>query len=192
MKIHFTASLTGKKIFDENYRQIFSCLKKLQCSVRATEIFSKTREEIETKNLEERIAFIKFLNESIKWCDSLIAEVSYPSTSVGYEINQALKSEKPVLALYFERKGDCPSLLKGVSDLMKEEAITLFEYNFQSLESFLRDYLEFIKARSLDKRFTMLFSPKMFVSLKKAAKGKNISMAEYIRDLIAKDIGSTA
>lgn len=86
MKIYFTASLTGKKYYKANYLKILTLLENLGCKVVHNDIIRMTKEKVNKKNKNERIAFIKSLNKNIKWCDAIVVEVSYPSTSIGYEI----------------------------------------------------------------------------------------------------------
>jgi len=184
MKIYFTASLTGKKLYEENYRRIVSCLKDLNCKVFAEHVFRGSGEGIRKENRKERMVYHRLLNRNIKWCDVAIAEVSYPSTSVGYEISLVLKKGKPVIALYSEKEGDYPPILQA----LREEKAMLVSYSLGNLKDILQDNISFIKTKALEKRFTMLLSPKITDFLSKISRQEKIPRSEYIRDLIRKDM----
>ena len=115
MKIYFTASLTGKKLYEENYKKIVFCLRELDCNVFTSHIFHKSREQVRNEDKKSRFIYHQLLNKNIKWCDAVVSEVSYPSTSVGYEISLAVKKGKPVIALYFEKEGDYPPILQALA-----------------------------------------------------------------------------
>lgn len=184
MKIYFTASLTGKKYYEENYKKIVEYLEKLNCEVFSKHIFSSTREQIRAQGRKERIKYLNLLHKNLSWCEAVVAEVSYPSTSVGYEMSLGISRAKPVVALYYEKGGDFPPLLKA----HKEEDAMLVDYNLNNLKGTLIDCLNFIKTKALEKRFTMLFSPKIINYLNKISKDKKVPRSVYIRKLIEEDM----
>jgi len=49
--------MTGKKFYEENYRNIVSCLKEMSHHIIVGDVLSKTREDIDKKSREERLAF---------------------------------------------------------------------------------------------------------------------------------------
>lgn len=184
MKIYFTASLTGKKYYLKNYKKIVEYLEKLNCEVFSEHIFSNTREQIRAEGRKERIKYLNLLHKNLSWCDAVVAEVSYPSTSVGYEMSLGISKAKPVVALYYKKGGDFPPLLKA----HKEEDAMLVDYSFDNLKSVLIDCLNFIKTKTLEKRFTMLLSPKIVGYLDKICLKKKIPRSVYIRKLIEEDM----
>ena len=188
MKIYFTASLTGKKYYEENYKKIVSYLKEFGHKVIAEHILHGSKEKVLKETREEKLVYLKWLNKRIKKCDVMIAEVSYPSTSVGYEISLAMEKGKPVIAMYSEKGGDCPLVIKGLGETTKEEELMLLRYNFKNLKEVLKENIDFIKARSLNKRFTMLLSPKIVGYLDKIFKNEKIPRSVYIRKLIEEDM----
>ena len=133
---------------------------------------------------DERKVYHQYLVENVGRSDAFVAEVSYPSTSVGYEISLALSKEKPVLVLYDEETGDWPSLLQA----LKEEKVLLMPYNLDNLKIILKNSLDFLRERSIEKRFTMLMAPKLLKGLEKICKSKKIPRSVYIRELIEEDL----
>jgi len=49
--------MTGKKFYEENYRNIVNCLKETGHHIIVGDVLSKTREDIDKKSREERRAF---------------------------------------------------------------------------------------------------------------------------------------
>lgn len=184
MKIYFTASLTGKKYYLENYKKIVQYLEEMDCKVFSGHVFTNTKQQIIKETREERVAYHHYMEGKITWCDAVIAEVSFPSTSVGYEISLAAKKDKPVIALYFEKGGDYPPILRA----REEENTLLIDYNFDNLKSLLKGALNLIKTKSLEKRFTMLLLPKITGYLDKVSQKNKIPRSVYIRKLIEEDM----
>ncbi len=70
-------------------------------------------------------------------CDLLIAEVSCPSTGVGYEIASALYLDKPVLCL-FKEAVEISSLIKGNTSKL----INVYAYSSETeLLNIIKRYL---------------------------------------------------
>jgi nucleoside 2-deoxyribosyltransferase len=184
MKIYFTASLTGKKYYLENYKKIMQYLEEMDCKVFSGHVFTNTKQQLLKETREERVAYHSYMEGKISWCDAVIAEVSFPSTSVGYEISIAVKKDKPVIALYFEKGGDYPPILRA----REEENTLLIDYNFDNLKSLLKGALNLIKTKSLEKRFTMLLPPDITNYLIKVSKKNNTHRSVYIRRLIEMDM----
>jgi nucleoside 2-deoxyribosyltransferase len=97
-KIFFAGSIRGGDKYASNYKKILDYLKK---------DFEVVSEHLDSKTVAEPAAPAddgKIYTRDVRWIlksDILIAEVSQPSTGVGYEIAFAESHGKPVLALYF-------------------------------------------------------------------------------------------
>ncbi|MBM3283848.1 hypothetical protein FJY90_06420, partial [Candidatus Gottesmanbacteria bacterium] len=109
MTVYFTASIVGKRHYLSNYQKIIGILKAKNLEVISDHIINTTEAQIRMEKVEERIRFQKQLEKWLNSCDYVVAETSFPSISVGYEISLALHYGKPVLILYSE--GNPPSLL---------------------------------------------------------------------------------
>lgn len=82
------------------YKQIIQSLKEMGHTLVSEHVASTKLEEAEAKLTDEEIfrSDIDFIEE----CDCLVAEVTIPSTGVGYEICYAVSKGKRVLCIYME------------------------------------------------------------------------------------------
>lgn len=181
LNLYFTASVAAKDQYLSNYTKIIDHIKKRGDDVIADQILQPTEQEISLKTREERLAFHNQLEKWIYSCDGVIAETSFPSISVGYEISLALRVGKPVLILYSE--GEPPSLLAH----HKDEKLMCERYSPQTVSSILDDFLHYIKSKS-DLRFTFFITPKIASYLDEMAKKNKLPKSVYLRKLIEKDI----
>src|SRR4030042_5477583 len=100
MTVYFTASIVGKKQYLGNYEKIISILKAGGHTVISDHIINTTECQIRMEKKEQRLEFQHRLEKWINSADFVVAETSFPSISVGYEISLALSHNKPVLVLY--------------------------------------------------------------------------------------------
>ncbi|OGK14464.1 hypothetical protein A3A93_04385 [Candidatus Roizmanbacteria bacterium RIFCSPLOWO2_01_FULL_38_12] len=181
LKIYFTASIAAKQNYLDNYHRIVDHIKKRGHAVIADHIFNNNEKQISLKTREERLAFHNKLEKWIFSCDGLVAETSFPSISVGYEISLALRVGKPVLVLY--SVGQPPSLLAHHRD----EKLLCEKYSNNSLSQSLDDFLNFIQAKS-DLRFTFFITPRIAAYLHEIARKNKLPKSVYLRKLIEKDM----
>lgn len=183
MKVYFTASIVGKKQHLPHYLKIIEILKIKGYEVQSDHIIKSTEDSIRIETAEKRLAFQKKLESWINTSDFLVAEVSFPSISVGYEISLALHRGKPVLLLYSE--GDPPSLLSS----HYEDKLVCEKYTDYTLVETIEDFLRYISGTS-DTRFTFYLTSEMNSHLDKASKKVRVPKAVYLRGLIQKDMES--
>lgn len=181
MNVYFTASIVGKKHYLKNYLQIIEILKAKGFQVQSDHIIKSTEEEIRMETIKKRMIFHQKLQKWISSCDFLVAEVSFPSISVGYEISMAVHKGKPVLLLYKDGVG--PSLFINHYD----ERVVCEKYDQYSLAEIIEDFLKYIKGTS-DTRFTFYITRVMNNFLEKQAKMKRLPKAAYLRELIHRDM----
>jgi nucleoside 2-deoxyribosyltransferase len=181
MVIYFTGSVSAKDKFLSNYIYIIDALKRLGHEVIAEHILSTTESSIKLQSNEERVKFHEKVQKWINSCDFMIAETSYPSTSVGYEIAYALRVGKPVLILY--STGDAPSLLGQHPD----EKVMSEKYTLQNVHQTIKDFVEFVEGKQ-DLRFTFFITPKIIAYLDKVAQKHKVPKSVYLRKLIEKDM----
>jgi nucleoside 2-deoxyribosyltransferase len=100
MRIFFAGSIRSGRSMLLTYTQIVALLKKLGHRVVSEHVASEKLEEAEARLTDEEI----FRNDTgfIDECDCLIAEVTIPSTGVGYEICYAVSQGKRALCVYKE------------------------------------------------------------------------------------------
>lgn len=181
MTIYFTASLVGKKDFQKNYLAIIGYLQSLGHTVQADHILNTTESQVGLQTREARLAFHRKLEAWIQSCDCMVAETSFPSISVGYEVSLALQYKKPVLILY--SVGDPPSLFAHHDD----EKIVCETYNLKNFGETIDNFLNFVHG-SADSRFTFFVTPKIAGYLDKIAQIKKIPKSVYLRHLIEQDM----
>lgn len=181
MLAYFTASIVGKKYHLNKYRQIVDFLKQKGVQVVDEHILDVSEKDIQIQSKEKRLAFHRQLEEWVNTADFLVAETSFPSISVGYEISMALDRGKPVLILYSE--GDPPSLFA----YHENEKIVSEKYTLETLPAIITDFLRFVKGEA-DTRFTFYISSKQAAYLAKTAKKNRVPKSVYLRTLIDKDM----
>lgn len=136
MKIYLSGSIRGGRELANTYALIHDYLIDRGYTVLAEHVASPDVLEIETNMSEEDIYL-----QDVEWlniCDAMIAEVSVPSTGVGYEIAFVLEKKKPVLAVY-EQTRKISAMIKGNTSA----TLLLCSYNGEEdLINILDDFLK--------------------------------------------------
>jgi len=97
-RIFLSGSIRGGRQLLETYRFMFDTLEEAGAEVLSWHVVDPELEKTEMKMTEEEI-YARDMGLLVK-SDALIAEVTVPSTGVGYEICRALVQGIPVLCLY--------------------------------------------------------------------------------------------
>lgn len=97
-KIFLSGSIRGGRQLLETYRFMFDTLERAGAEVLSWHVADPELEKVEIRMTEEEI-YARDMGLLVK-SDALIAEVTVPSTGVGYEICRALVQRIPVLCLY--------------------------------------------------------------------------------------------
>jgi len=183
MRVYFTASIIGKRHYLDNYLKIIAVLKAKNCEVISDHIIKSTESQIKLETKEKRLTFHKQLERWILDSDFVVAETSFPSISVGYEIALAQNFLKPIFILY--SSGDPPSLLAN----HKDEKLVCEKYTSESLTDLICDFINFVRGTN-DSRFTFFITSKISSFLDKVSKKEKIPKSVYLRKLIEEDIKS--
>lgn len=181
MIAYFTASIVGKKQLLTKYHAILSILEKRGIQTVADHILNVEEKDIHLQTKEKRLHFHQQLENWIHGCDFMIAETSFPSISVGYEISMALDRGKPILILY--STGDPPSLFA----FHESEKIICEKYTIATLETIITDFLQYVRGEA-DARFTFYLTSKQAVHLDKQGKKNHLPKSAYLRQLIDEDM----
>lgn len=182
MKIYFTGALSGKAKYLENYKAIVDHLKYRDFKVFAEHILTEGKEaQVKQQTAEEREQVYKELLGKIKLSDIVVAEISFPSVSIGHEISYALELSKPVVVLHVS--GESSSLLEG----RKDEKLHILTYDLGNLKEVLDKALEEAKKR-MDVRFNFFVSPKILAYLDWVAQKRMIPRSVFLRNLIEKEM----
>lgn len=181
MNAYFTASFAGKKKFEKRYRAIVAHLTSRGYSVIADHILRDTELDVKLASRDERLKFHRKLEGWIKTSDVMIAETSFPSISVGYEISLAIHLSKPVLILY--SIGDPPSLLGHHHD----DKIVCERYTDETLSGVIDQFLTYTEGKS-DTRFTFFITPAIASYLETVSRRQKLPKSVYLRKLIEEDM----
>lgn len=180
--LYFTASIVGKQDHLARYQKIVSELKKHTTHVTYEHILKTSETDLREETESDRRAFYEQLKLWVTQSNAVIAEVSYPSTSVGFEISYAISHHKPVLLLY-EKSSRPPSLFEEYSD----EQLICQAYEERDLPALINDFLKYVKDTHMT-RFTLSLPPRLVAHLEKISRQKNIPKSIYIRGLIERDL----
>lgn len=181
MKVYFTASVSAKDKLIGHYQAIVNYLKTQGHSVVADHILRSSESEIMTLTRADRIKFLSQLEKWIKASDFVIAETSFPSISVGYEIAIALRVGKPVLVMY--STGDPPSLLGQHAD----DKLVCEKYSKETVAKVIEEFIAYIEDKT-DIRFNFFITPHIIGYLDEVAKKQKQPRSVYLRKLIEKDM----
>src|ERR1700704_1361384 len=158
MNVYFTASVSAKNKYLLEYKNIIGHLESLGNKVTSKHITDITESQIQEESKEEILLCQTKVEHWIKKCDCFIADTSFPSVSVGYEIALALRIGKPVLVFYGE--GGPPSLLT----YYKEEKLITEKYTDANYKESLENFINFVKGKT-ELRFTFFITPSIAVFL---------------------------
>lgn len=132
MRIYFAGSITGGRNYESVYQVIVGYLKYLGHTVLTEHVAYPSQGYL--RDYQEVFKSDMFMLNN---CDLLIAEVSCPSTGVGYEVASALYLNKPVLCLFKEDVG-ISSLIKGNTSKL----INVYSYSSEKeLLNIIKRYL---------------------------------------------------
>lgn len=183
MKISFAASIRGKKQYNKNYQTIIDYLTNEGHLVYHT--LSLSEEKLLQLTASQRTKFFQNFYKCINRSDLLIAECSFPSINVAYEISYAIEQGKSVIVLHL--KNNDGAILELRDPIFASESISIYEYVEKNLIDTLKSALKYIQPQ-LDKRFTIILSSPIMTQLEKVSKEKKLPKAVYIRQLIEKDL----
>jgi 2'-deoxynucleoside 5'-phosphate N-hydrolase len=182
MNFYFTASISGKKNHLSNYKKIVELIKK-QHTIIADHILNTTEEQIQHETIEERHTFHKQLDQWIQSADAVVAEITFPSISVGFEISRALEKGKPVLAIYSE--GLPPSLLPE----LYSDHLIIEKYTPETVSEILQNFVQYVDSKH-DTRFTFFLPQLLSIKLSQVTQKKGIPKSVFIRQLLEKELAS--
>lgn len=137
-----------------------------------------------TPNLKDE--GIKAIDEA----DCLIAEVSIPSSSVGYQIGHAFSKKIPTLCIYSSEFGEMKA--PQVIDINETSTIKIEKYNTKELSKILSNFFLNLPSSKLIK-FNFIITPEIEKYINWGAIKENISKSEFLRrkvlnELIKKDL----
>lgn len=135
-KIFLSGSIRGGRQLLETYRFMFDTLEEAGAEVLSWHVDDPELEKVEIRMTEEEI-YARDLDLLVK-SEALIAEVTVPSTGVGYEICRALVQGIPVLCLYSPNATVSAMLLGNSSLLLEAKAYS----DKTSLRKYLTEFIQ--------------------------------------------------
>lgn len=124
--------------------------------------------------------------ENIAKADVVVAETSYNTFGVGYQIAVAAQQKKPILLLRHETsKSDVFST--GIVDSWIKSTV----YTQDSLEPILKKFLEENDIKTKDMRFNFFIDRQIYNYLRWSAFKTGKTKAEILRELVAREIDKT-
>ena len=112
-------------------------------------------------NLKKKPASIANENlELVSKADVIVAEVTYDSFGIGYQVAMAIHLNKPVLLLTKNSKVD--KMLQGLAD---NNMVILKNYSEKTLNAIIEDFLKLNDISSQDLRFNFFIDREIYNSL---------------------------
>jgi len=180
MKVFFIGS---PRFNWENQKFIYDVLKRMgyqHTSHFADQVNPESFYKVDSKEWESR--YVARLNEMRK-ADFCVFEASTPSHAIGQLVQEAIREEKPAIALHTNDYH--PRFMEGSSG--SENRLQVVEYTLDDVSTVLSDAIEVVK-ELLTRRFTMLMPSKLMDYLDRVARDTKFNRSEYIRNLLEKEM----
>ena len=178
MKIALLVSVKEARQYTGQHTTILNILTKQGHIV--SHMLAVTEEILDSWSLQKRKAFYYNFYKEINKSDLIVAECSFPSLTIGYEISNAIQQGKDVIIL----KSDSASIGISANDpLYLHKNIYVYEYTTNSLKQVLTEALQLTNNES-HKKFNILLPIPMVTKLNKISKQKSLPKSVYIRSLI--------
>lgn len=184
MKVYFNASLTGKLHYYAEYRKIISLAQQLGHTLYADHVMKRDFGSVNKQKLTQHQRDFQKAREAIKEIDVVITEATYPSVGIGYLVGLALEMYKPVLILYLNSPH---GLLLGDPNRL----LTLKKYDLRDekkLKKFIKSFIDKSQNKILKYKFNLMLSKNHTDLLEFTARKERMSKAQFIRNLIDKEI----
>jgi len=180
MKIYFTAAISHKDKYGDQYEKIVKNLRNLGHDVIADHILYSSTRKIQQETREEKAAHYRQVARWIGAVDLVVAEVTEPSSvNVGFELSQSLDRNKPVIALYQSEHDS--AIFDGIS----ESKILIAGYDPPELDEILQELLEEVRME-MEVRFNFYLPASLNYYLEEMAGSQDVSKAEFLRRLLEK------
>lgn len=135
-KIFLSGSIRGGRQLLETYREICEILGEAGAEVTSWHVADPELEKVEMRMTEKEI-YTRDMGLLVK-SDALVAEVTVPSTGVGYEICRALVGGIPVLCLYIPDAAVSAMVLGNTDPLLEARAYT----DKTSLKNIITEFIQ--------------------------------------------------
>jgi len=181
MKVYFVGSPKGKPKFGKNYKKIYRALESLGHK-QLTDLTVKVEPEDHYKLSEDEL--VKHYNETmgyVRQADVVVVEASTQSMAMGYIVNQAVESLKPVVILHAH--GKVPFFVSAIQD----DKVQVVEYALESVKEVLESAIEYAQDQ-METRFNFFISPRLSRYLDWVARKMRVPRAVHLRSLLEEDM----
>lgn len=184
MKIYFIGSIHGKKEYAEHYLKIVQLVEAAGHQIIHKQVTGTTHDDLVNYDDKQIIRYHQKVMDSMKRAEVIFAEMSYPSSSVGFLVSQAVQLGKPVVIFYAGQEE--PHLFLTIEETT--EKLTVIRYHgVEDLDREVKMALEFV-ASAQDVRFNFFVSPDISTYLDWVSKQKKVPRSVYLRSLIDEDM----
>ena len=185
MLVHFMASREGLKENIESLRSIVTCLKD-QGHSPVTEVLEHAYEDVVKGIVPSDSTWQSIIEDNfaaIAKADIVIADVTFDSTALGYQIATAVQQKKPTLLLLKEGVS-APSFTWNIpSSFLKR-----VEYNAVNIKEQVVPFLEENNITTKDMRFNFFIDRAIYNYLRWSALKTGKTKAEVLRELVQREI----
>jgi len=178
MKVFFNTSVRNIRFYKKNIKDIYRIIKSLGYKHVSDFVIKVDPKKFYEGSPEESESFYREIVSGIKEADICVFEISLDSAGVGYSVNLALDSGKPVIVLHVPDR--IPYLLQMIRSHPK---IQVLSYKASNLKGILKNALESAKDQT-DIRFTFFLTPKLVEYLDFVKRVKKTARATLLRRLI--------
>lgn len=185
MLVHFITTATSINENIDNLRLVVESLKKKGHSL-AKDWIETAYEDMQNGVQTSEQAWQSIIEEdfeAIAKADVVIADVSYDSTAIGYQIATAIQQKKPTLLILKEGKKVPPFTWNIPSSFLNR-----VEYNKDNLAEKITPFLEENTISVKDMRFNFFIDRKIYNYLRWAALKSGKTKAEVLRELVQREI----
>lgn len=179
MNIYFACSSSELERYKNTYLQIAQEIIKGGHEI-SVDWLSKALKD-KGKNPEVKKTILKEGIDAIKTSDALIAEVSLPSSSVGYQIALAVSLKKPVLCLYSEEFGK--KRPPQVIEANNSPYLLVKKYSVENLAQAISTFLKSVIKKRISK-FNFIVTPEINKYLGWLSNQGKTSKSEVLREKI--------
>ena len=179
MRAYFTASIVGRKYHLGNYQKIGEILRSHNVEVMDEHILNVSEKDIQMQSKTYALNSTRNLRIGSTLQTFFVAETSFPSISVGYEISMALTVSLSLSSTVREIRHHCLPITKTKNHMRK--------YTVETLPAIISDFLQFVRGEA-DTRFTFFISSKQAAYLAKQGKRNRVPKSVYLRSLIDRDM----
>lgn len=182
MKIAFLAPIESGDQSKNQHTGIIDYLTRTgHCVSHALSVTADTLSALTDK---KRTEYFNSFYAKIGTCDIVIAECTFPSVHVGYEISCAIQQGKDVIML--KQKNSLPDIMTS-DQLNLHKNIYIYEYSKETLFTTIKEALACNPAQKF-KKYNVLFPNDMVNKLNQISKRKNLPKSVYIRQLLEKGL----